>query len=111
MHHRSHKTIHILLTIAVLSYSLLALGHFGHSHEYGRADSGYCTTHCENNQHFDTKPLCKGFPLDLTLGIIQGNLVSEIGSPVFYPEAVCHDQHTITPHLLFKDKSRAPPLG
>ncbi len=111
MHHRSHKSIHILLAIAVFSYSLLALGHFGHSHEYGRADSGYCTTHCENNQHFDTKPLCKGFPVDLTLGIMQDNLVSEIGFPVNCPETVSHNQQPITPHLSFKDKSRAPPLG
>lgn len=108
---RSKHIINVLLVLAIVSYSLLAEGHFGHSHDYGTSDPGYCTSQCDNNQHFDTKPLCEGFPLDHTLGIVQDNLQSQLKLPVISPETGNNDQHFIKPHLAFKDNSRAPPLG
>jgi len=102
------KRISILLSVAILCYSLLASAHFGHSHFYGLADTGYCTTNCDNPEHFDSIPLCKGFPIQLTLGIVVDNFNIETIHPVFSPE-LTNNESQGSANYYFEDKSRAPP--
>ena len=104
-----HKQIKISLAFVLICFSLLATGHFGHSHNYGKSDPGYCTAQCADSHHFDAKPLCKGFPLNLTLGIIHDNLVSDTILPVFFPEYIRSDHQYVSAPLAYKDHSRAPP--
>jgi len=111
MNFRAHKTINYYLAFLLMCYSLLATSHFGHTHIYGQAEPGYCITQCENAHHFDTKPVCKGFPLNLTLGLLQSDHASEPIIPIFPPENLCNEDRGTRPSYAFKDQSRAPPLG
>jgi len=106
---RRRKKINIQLSILILVYSVLAVGHFGHSHYYGRAEPGYCTTDCDNPEHFDTKPLCKGFPLNLILGIVVDNFNIDTIIPIFSPELIQPESQAVA-NYYFEDNSRAPPV-
>jgi len=66
---RPHKTLNVSLSFWLTIYSVLALGHFGHTHFYGRANPGYCTAQCHDPSHHNVKPQCKGFPVNLTMGV------------------------------------------
>ena len=105
-----HKRINIALAFVLIFYAMLAVGHFGHAHTYGQAEHGFCTTQCADSQHFDTKPLCKGFPINLTLGVVQGNFTPDATCPVFFPEFIDNERQGFKPPIAFKDPSRAPPL-
>jgi len=105
-----HKYINIQLSAFVLIYSFLAVGHLGHKHYYGKADPGYCTSQCHNPEHFDTKPLCKGFPVNLNLGDLHEVPNSSMFPPVFSPECMIIEIRVATSQHDFKDQSRAPPV-
>ncbi|MBC8375103.1 MAG: hypothetical protein H8E26_03590 [FCB group bacterium] len=109
MHFRVHKKVNLFLTLVLGLYTFLAIGHVGHAHIYGHATPGFCTTQCENSEHFDTQPLCEGFPLNLTLGIIQDDLVADQRLPINSPEMLPSDHQGTTQQYTFTDKSRAPP--
>jgi len=108
MHFRLNKKINIVLTLLLFCYAMLAVGHFGHSHFYGKADPGYCNSQCENPEHFDAKPICKGFPLDLILGITVDNLDLGTILPTLIPESTSTEFQG-SANYYFEDNSRAPP--
>jgi len=96
------------LSIWLTAYSVLALGHFGHIHLYGRADPGFCTSACHNPLHHNVKPQCKGFPINLTLGVDAHPEVIADQIPVFQP-AWLNVFSLETWQQALTDHSRAPP--
>jgi len=102
--------VNLPLSVLLLVYSFLAFGHLGHAHIYGQADPGFCTTQCTNLGHHDVKPLCKGFPLNLTLGVVTDHLNAGSDGICSHENPQIDESKIFDSEHVFWDLSRAPPV-
>ncbi|MCF7824291.1 MAG: hypothetical protein K9N35_08985 [Candidatus Marinimicrobia bacterium] len=100
----------IILSTWLMAYILFASGHFNHIHVYGSADIGLCTSQCQDPTHHDLEPDCKGFPVNLTMGVDAHPIIFELPSPEFQIIRFGEGQKPLDETPLF-DRSRAPPLS
>lgn len=110
MKYRIKKGLNLFLSLWVLTYSIVATGHFGHTHLYSRADVGFCTSECGNPDHYNLKPDCNGFPVNLTMGVDAQPSIFPPSSPEFQALNVCQSR-SAHDGIHLTDQSRAPPLS
>jgi hypothetical protein len=99
-----------MVLICLLLFNTMAIqSHFGHAHVYSRAEAGFCVSECQNPGHHKLYPDCKGFPLNLTLGIGAERAETSWMLPAYSSELIFQVITTISKLQLSKDHSRAPP--
>jgi len=104
------KGMHILLSLWLIAYGIVASGHFGHKHVYSRTDAGFCLSQCHDPIHHNLKPDCKGFPANLIMGVDAHPNTIQPWSSEFQAVISCKERPALN-EFHSTDHSRAPPFS